>query len=72
MFLKGQVMSNTLLKSVGIAAIAVSSMMIASAYGAEKADTKKHQTTPSGKYQPNLDSLNKGGLDAPGVSHKWA
>jgi len=67
MFLKGQVMSNTLLKSVGIAAIAVSSMMIASAYGAEKADTKKHQTTPSGKYQPNLDSLNKGGLDAPGV-----
>ncbi len=60
-------MSNTLLKSVGIAAIAVSSMMIASAYGAEKADTKKHQTTPSGKYQPNLDSLNKGGLDAPGV-----
>ena len=60
-------MSNTFIKSVGIAVIAASSMMIASAYGAEKSDTKKHKSTPSGKYQPNLDSLNKGDLDAPGV-----
>jgi len=61
-------MSNTLFKSVGIVAIAVGSMMIAQAYGAEKTDTKKsHQTSPAGKYQPNLDSLNKGTLDAPGV-----
>jgi nitrite reductase (NO-forming) / hydroxylamine reductase len=66
--LKGQNMSNTLFKSVGIVAIAVGSMMIAQAYGAEKTDTKKsHQTSPAGKYQPNLDSLNKGTLDAPGV-----
>ena len=60
-------MSNSFLKSVGVVAVAVSSMMIAQAYGAEKADSKKHQTSPSGKYQPSLDSMTKDALDAPGV-----
>jgi len=59
-------MSNSFLKSVGVVTIAIGSMMIASAYGAEKADIKKHKTTPAGKYQPNLDSL-KGDHEAPGV-----
>ena len=30
-------------------------------------DIKKHETTPGGKYQPNLDVLGEGELEAPGA-----
>ena len=61
-------MSYTIMRTAAVVAFAAAlSVSATPSFAAEKADMKKHKSTPSGKYQPSLDMLKDQPGAKPGV-----
>ena len=49
------------------AVLALGAAVPAGAQSPSQSDIEKHKTTPGGKYEPSLDVLKEGELEAPGA-----